>query len=290
MLPPVQDDPLVPLEPVESWADLKDRLRDQRGWIFRGECSTEWHLRCSLERSVAASKRLTTESDLLFRYQQAAGTYLSSAQIPRLRLDWFASMQHHGAPTRLLDFTRSPYVAMYFAVEDASGPCVVWAVDEQWCRSRALERLRASSANDANLTDQEQLVHWIYGTQGPWMPCLLAMPAGPMQMSARLIAQQAIFLLPGDLSSSFEDNLRANADTEDELRAHVKRYNIPAIQKGEILNDLRLMNVSRASLFPGLDGFAQSLKYSLTDEDVSQWTSRQAMRSLRDIVYNDHGE
>ena len=38
--------------------------------------------------------------------------------VPANRLEWLALMQHYGTPTRLLDFTRSPYVACYFALEE----------------------------------------------------------------------------------------------------------------------------------------------------------------------------
>ena len=41
---------------------------------------------------------------------------------------WLALMQHHGAPTRLLDFTWSPYVAAFLALERAVDDAAVWAI------------------------------------------------------------------------------------------------------------------------------------------------------------------
>lgn len=57
--------------------------------------------------------------------------------VPEDVIEWLALMQHFGAPTRLLDFTQSPYVATYFAVEDATEDSVIWAVNESWVRNQA---------------------------------------------------------------------------------------------------------------------------------------------------------
>jgi FRG domain len=275
---------LVPLEPFSSWASLKDRLRDEREWIYRGQRCANWRLETTLERTVPADRRLKSEQELLSLYRQAINNYLSVGQIPKVRVDWLASMQHHGTPTRMLDFTRSPYVATYFAVEDAAGdePCVVWAIDEVWCGRRADSLLKASGVVGAH-DDATHVWRWLYLNQNTWAVARLVAPAGMVEMTHRQVAQQSLFAVPGDLSCSFEDNLASTSESEADLREHVKCYQIPADRRGEVLRDLRLMNITRASLFPGLDGFAQSLKYSLVEEHPTHRNLRQALRGLNDL-------
>lgn len=58
----------------------------------------------------------------------ATGRFL----VPTTTMEWLALMQHFGAPTRVLDITKSSYVAAYFAIEDATAgdDCAVWAINE----------------------------------------------------------------------------------------------------------------------------------------------------------------
>ena len=275
--------PLVPPEQEMTWASLKNRLRDERDWMFRGQQRLSWRLESSLERAVAsADERAKAEETLRFLFIQAAANYLPSGQLPRQPLDWLATMQHHGTPTRLLDFTRSPYIAAYFAIEDASKdePCAIWAISESWCRSKADEALRRAGLGSAGLPT----FSWLYQAQD-WQPVALVAPAGSMQMSTRQIAQQALFGVSGDLSLSFEENLRAMVPLDEDIGEHVKCYQISGDKRGEVLRDLRLMNISRASLYPGLDGFAQSLRYSLVDEDIQRWIVRCALRGKHDLSF-----
>ena len=191
-------------------------------------------------------------------------------------------MQHHGTPTRLLDFTRSPYVAAYFAVEDAvlDEPCAIWAIDEHWCRARADATLRLAG----QVGKDHPTFSWLHQEQTLAQVPLVA-PAGPFQLSTRQVAQQALFAVPGDLTLSLEENLRRMLEPGESLGEHVKCYQLSGVARGEILRDLRLMNISRASLYPGLDGFAQSLRYELVDEDLEQWALRCALRGDQDLSF-----
>ena len=57
-------------------------------------------------------------------------------------IEWISLMQHHGAPTRLLDFTYSIYVAAYFALESADSDCAVWAVRAPWALEQSVRIFR----------------------------------------------------------------------------------------------------------------------------------------------------
>jgi hypothetical protein len=74
-------------------------------------------------------------------YDQFAG------HVPTLHdtVEWLSMMQHHGAPTRLRDFTYSAYVVAYFAVEEAEDNSVIWAVDGAWALQQAAVILQTAS-------------------------------------------------------------------------------------------------------------------------------------------------
>jgi hypothetical protein len=88
-------------------------------------------------------------------------------------------------------------------------------------------------------------------------PHPLVFPLNPSRMNRRLILQQSIFIVPGDITKPFMDNLRA-VDVPERL---VHEIELPS-DRGflqEVTKELLSMNMSSATLFPGLDGFAQNL-------------------------------
>src|SRR5262249_48890851 len=133
-------DQVTPYEVREfrSWNALLDYQRARRwnGWAFRGQGSEAWTLCSSLERVVVGrfGRRRAVldecEVRLTRRFQRQAHRFLHVPPRYNDRLEWLATMQHHGAPTRLLDWTYSFYVAALFALESCNldDRCAIWAL------------------------------------------------------------------------------------------------------------------------------------------------------------------
>lgn len=174
-------------------------------------------------------------------------------------LDWLALMRHHGAPTRLLDFTFSFQIAAYFALEESqSKDPLVYAVNKSWlttflrewasrggeCLFKTLNRL--SKFRDGAAFRElflNQKVKFVY-------------PVSPFRLNERLTVQKGIFLCAGNVSRPFEENLRALSGFD----KNVIKIAISVERRNELLRKLDQAGLNRASLFPGLDGFAQSLR------------------------------
>jgi hypothetical protein len=129
-------------------ADLFGRfatLWDRENWAFRGHARFDWELQPTIERlkkiyNVTGSG---AEEYVKNAFERRAHQYLSDPPARMENLEWLALMRHHGAPTRLLDWTRSPYVAAFFALDEADNKLesAVWAVNVQALKSAAREIL-----------------------------------------------------------------------------------------------------------------------------------------------------
>ncbi|HTY22737.1 MAG TPA: FRG domain-containing protein [Desulfomonilaceae bacterium] len=263
----------------DNWDELRNHLDSfYPSWVFRGQRRAKWPLQSSLERvaqSYDPKFRMDLERFFVFQFKRRAHNYLSSSLLPSdegSSLEWLALMQHHGAPTRLLDFTKSPYVASFFAAEEAEDECAVWAIDTGWCRGEAQLKIidRCDPIDfkslDFQLRNPETLCKIVEKVFFETPPISWVLPVEPYRMNERLTVQQGCFLCQGDVGHSFEENLVGSSEP-DEVRNYVKKLVMPPETAKEALYDLYSMNINRASLFPGIDGFAQSLKHQIVSRD-----------------------
>lgn len=108
----------------------------KKAWVFRGLKSSCYELQPTIEREARSTnwRWSALEVHVSNEFKARARMHLSPPLIPDDELTWLALMQHYAIPTRLLDFTYSPFVALYFAIRVGhEGPARrhvrVWAVD-----------------------------------------------------------------------------------------------------------------------------------------------------------------
>ena len=300
----VEDRPAVTWADFQGWvAELDDR------WSFRGHAVANWRLEAALERAttplVAASigfefhisrQRLRPgihEKELLLEFQRGAHQYMSLTPDEDEVVDWLALMQHHGAPTRLLDWTRSPYVALYFALEKPHPKerSAIWAIDRDWMDKESSEAMRKHDRRCPSPSDFKAMCRYVNGVLLKEDNPTVVVPANPMRMNDRMTAQQGHFLCNLSHQESFDVSLSRMVSTTTAQERPVRKLVLAQDQEPDqrivMLKELRRMNIHSASLFPGLDGFARSLGVELEcqiegDKDDWRRSFKKAKRPARE--------
>jgi len=240
---------------LDTWDEFLQLVTQHpfSNWAFRGERDERWPLYSSLSRylqnfGVAPEAWPQQEARILRIFKRKAHQFIERPPDWDDDFQWLALMQHHGAPTRLIDFTWSPYVAAFFALERTLADGVVWAMNPARVdSSRAPHPARMDPRLKGNFTR-----YFLKGTHRfIWM-------GEPHTMNRRLIAQSGTFAVPGVLDVAIEDIL-SDIDQENILAKIVLQHSI----RETGMRELYRMNITYATLFPDLDGLAKSMGYEL---------------------------
>ena len=257
---------------VGTWSELHEELfagswqaelgRFRSNLAFRGRGDAEQGLATSLFR--LGGDRRALENQLLRNFRK----YARRGDVPFDSVwNWLALAQHHGLPTRLLDWTYSPYVALHFASVDLQRyehDGVVWCVDYVRAHELAPEPLRAAlAAEGANVFTADMLDRVAGGIAE--LEALAEAPFAlflePPSLDERIVNQYALFSLLSDATVTLDEWL---ADRPELAR----RIVVPAELKWEVRDKLDQANVTERVLFPGLDGLSAWLKrYYLPRKD-----------------------
>jgi FRG domain-containing protein len=252
---------------LESWEAFLKIITDSpySNWAFRGHRKEQWPLASALSRYFRAfrldRRAWPQQEDRILRvFKRKAHQFLAQPPAPDDDFQWLALMQHHGAPTRLLDFTWSPYVAAFFALERATGDAAVWALNPADISAGGIRRSPkskaraiATSAMDPRMAGNFARYFLKGNREFIWL-------GEPEVMNRRLIAQSGTFVLPGALDRPMEEIARQYPDP----KSMMAKFVLPAAKIRETgLRELYRMNITYATLFPDLDGLARSLGYEL---------------------------
>lgn len=226
-------------------------------YVFRGQADATWGLEPSILRVVtseiplSAGKLIEIEENAMAQFQRHAHLFLPETLIRETtdRAGWLTLMRHHYAPTRLLDWTASPHVAAYFAVEDLTQTdAAIWVV-----HSHNLIEAMTAKYGDTYLASIKKDVEWRRPDAAPTLYVV-----GRHRSTDRMAAQQGLFSVSLQIGADHRSILEETMSESDDPPQFL-RYIIPAAVKLNFMSRLRLLNVTAASLFPGVDGLGRSV-------------------------------
>jgi len=249
-------DEVTPAEPDP----VIGRRRDSS--VFRGAFDASRPLLTSLDRLGGFARphaKAALESHILRSFIRYSRPYYPTPPVN----DWelLISAQHHGVPTRLLDWTYSPLVAAYFATRpdrnERRQDRAVWRLD--WHRvheafdfprlALLIEDLHELFGQDGARFTPWRLFEW--NSERRPFACMLEPPS----LNPRIVAQVAVFTLCSDKNTSFDRFLDDHG-----LGDALTRFVIPASEVARLRDQLDLAGVDERRLFPDLDGLAAMIR------------------------------
>lgn len=248
-------DVVTPREP-----DRQTGRRRDTG-VYRGAFDASGPLLTSLDR-LGGEERPHAKADLeehiLRNFIRYSRPHLDEA---RPHNDWelLITAQHHGVPTRLLDWTYSPLVAAFFATrpvtESDEHDRAVWRLDWQRVHRHFTFPPLALLIQDLDTLSgaSKPFTPWklFAAKDGRPFACMIEPPS----LDSRIVAQAATFTLMSSTAESFDAFLESQG-----LGDALTRYKIPAPDVPRVRDQLDLVGIDERRLFPDLDGVASAIQ------------------------------
>jgi hypothetical protein len=265
---------------------LRHLLSYESHWLFRGHSSEEWLLKSSLERLLepigwTSDFAKTCEDVAYIQFHSKAHLYVSKEILPNSKLAWLAMMQHHGVPTRLLDFTVSPFFALFFAFDglklEKSDNCAIWALDYRSLMKSVLIYIKGQDNNfKMSYNDVQKQQDEVFETVIDKNSYDVLWTTEPGIFNLRLERQKGSFLLSGNIGKRISD-LLPEFFSKDTL----KKIIIPASLSNKIYLVLEQMGINNSRLFSDIDGLGKDIKNELFQE-----TNRVLEKTKQNLEHN----
>ncbi|HGZ7400998.1 FRG domain-containing protein [Vibrio parahaemolyticus] len=214
---------------INSFDEFHSEIQnyDPKYAVFRGLKNENFQLVPSIGRlNIKSNDTLQKAEKRVFNiFKERSIPFLSFS--PRNDWEWLALAQHHGLPTRLLDWSRNPLTALYFAIEEeCESNAVIYVLND---RKKAVDTEKFS--NPLALSVEEPVRKYI-----------------PAHLTERIIAQNGLFTVHPDPSTPFLDS-------------HIDKIIISRSICKELKAQLYRYGTHRASIYPGLDGLSNHIKW-----------------------------
>ncbi len=293
------------IKDIEEFISIADLLSG-KNWFFRGHSNSEYKLQSTFERALSfyykiieiqgSSKKNEDMENTLREYEKRyilefksrAHHFLNNTYAYNNKFDWYSLLRHYSGPSRMIDFTKSIYISLFFATPKQNNSSCIWAINPLFLSYPD----DYNRENDINSYVESNLQEW-NGNDGVVL-------IKPSIQSERMAVQQGFFFYPIQLSKPFLWNLFSsmqihrnvtldkevkNIPTKREyiLRNKIVKFIIPTKMKISIMKLLYEININSSTLFPDLEGFAKSL-YLPTDIEMED--AKEIIINIRKLIFN----
>ena len=260
---------------VESWADLMALIdadtslvdkagRHRSAKVYRGMWDADWPLITSLQR--VNKNYVEVEKHLLRNFQKYAP---QNSVVFNTFWNWLTLAQHHGLPTRLLDWSYSPFIALHFALENhlfyhIHGDAAIWSLNLTKLEDTFPPQIRERFIKDGAFS-------FTYEALDELWPTLDAFNSDdeddfliffePPSFNDRIINQYALISTTRNPRTITSEWLKQRPEL-------FQKTIIPASLKWEFRDKLDQLNITERILYPGLDGLCKWLKRWYCDKET----------------------
>jgi hypothetical protein len=245
---------------IETLADFIKLCDKVSGSWFRGHDDFSYKLAPSLFRHPTKTQPkdvFSLEKDLFSRFKQRSIPFLQEPA--GSDLDYLFVMQHFGVPTRLLDWTENPFIALFFALHSSlKKDC-----DAAFFTLAAMkwnELLLGETTSEIKIFDTRDdiLINgYKIGPKDLWGQKVPVSIFGNYN-SPRIVAQKGTFVIFGVETKSMDEIADSRADLQPVLR----KYTIPKSKKRDLFSSLLGIGVTDTSVYPDLEGLGREIKRS----------------------------
>lgn len=217
-------------ETIHSFVDFHNLVEKHPGEnvVFRGVKDSRFEITPSIGRLPIDSTQIEKSEEVIFKqFKEQALPHLNFT--PRNDWEWLALAQHHGLPTRLLDWTVNPLIALYFAVEEE-------------CPCDSAVYIYIDTQPPVNLELSEYANPLLFPSDHP------VLRYTPAHLTPRIIAQSGLFTIHQNVTKGFTSE-------------QIYKVVIPNKIRKKLKQQLYRYGIHRGTIYPGLDGTSAHIKW-----------------------------